>query len=148
MRGETEVDYLCEVARSLRIHVHIIKGEGTDPKSIVNTAKSKSKETKYDQVFCVFDRDNDQAAYLNAIALCRDKNFIAITSNPCFELWPYLHSQLRETRFGTPQQVVKALKKMHGFSEYDKDGVQVFNSTYHLIETGCKNASMLVVKTV
>lgn len=42
--GETEVDYLCEFARNLRIHVHICKGDGTDPKSIVNTAKRKSKE--------------------------------------------------------------------------------------------------------
>jgi hypothetical protein len=33
------------------------KGDGTDPKSIVNTAKRKSKEdgVKYDKVFCVFD---------------------------------------------------------------------------------------------
>lgn len=41
---ETEVDYLCELARSLRIHTHICKGNGADPKSIVNTAKRKSKE--------------------------------------------------------------------------------------------------------
>lgn len=49
--GETGVDYLCELARSLRIHVHICKGDGTDPKSIVNTAKRKSKEdgVKYDK---------------------------------------------------------------------------------------------------
>ncbi|WP_059359897.1 RloB domain-containing protein [Parachlamydia acanthamoebae] len=40
--GETEVDYLSELARSLRIRVHIIKGEGTDPRSIINTAKTKS----------------------------------------------------------------------------------------------------------
>ena len=34
--GETEVDYFSELARSLRVHVHICKGDGTDPKSIVN----------------------------------------------------------------------------------------------------------------
>lgn len=106
--GETEVDYLCELARSLRIHVHICKGDGTDPKSIVNTAKRKLKEdgVKYDKVFCVFDRDNDLSSFLEAIELCKSRKFIAIVSNPCFELWPYLHFQVRESGFGGPLQML------------------------------------------
>jgi hypothetical protein len=80
--GETEVDYLCELARSLHIHVHICKGDGTDPKSIVNTAKRKSKEdgVKYDKIFCVFDRDNDLSSFLEAIELCKSRKFIPITN--------------------------------------------------------------------
>jgi hypothetical protein len=146
--GETEVDYLCELARSLRIHVHICKGDGTDPKSIVNTAKRKSKEdgVKYDKIFCVFDRDNDSSAFLEAIELCKSRKFIPIVSNPCFELWPYLHFQVRESGFGSPQQMVKALKKLSGFENYDKDGVQIFNTTIHLIDMACKRASSLVSK--
>ena len=146
--GETEVDYLCELARSLRIHVHICKGDGTDPKSIVNTAKRKSKEdgVKYDKIFCVFDRDNDLSAFLEAIELCKSRKFIPIVSNPCFELWPYLHFQIRESGFGSPQQMLKALKKLPGFEDYDKDGVQIFNATIHLIDMACKRASSLVSK--
>ena len=146
--GETEVDYLCELARSLRIHVHICKGDGTDPKSIVNTAKRKSKEdgVKYDKIFCVFDRDNDLSAFLEAIELCKSRKFIPIVSNPCFELWPYLHFQMRESGFGSPQQMLKALKKLPGFEDYDKDGVQIFNATIHLIDMACKRASSLVSK--
>ncbi len=146
--GETEVDYLCELARSLRIHVHICKGDGTDPKSIVNTAKRKSKDdgVKYDKVFCVFDRDNDLSAFLKAVELCKFSNFIPIVSNPCFELWPYLHFQMRESGIGSPQQMIKALKKLPGFENYDKDGVEIFNTTRHLINTACKNSSLLVSK--
>ncbi len=146
--GETEVDYFCELARSLRVHVHICKGDGTDPKSIVNTAKRKTKEdgVKYDKIFCVFDRDNDSSAFLEAIELCKSKKFIPIVSNPCFELWPYLHFQMRESGFGSPQQMLKALKKLPGFLKYDKDGVHVFNSTYHLIEVACKHAASLASK--
>lgn len=146
--GETEVDYLCELARSLRIHVHICKGDGTDPKSIVKTAKRKSKEdgVKYDKVFCVFDRDNDLSSFLEAIELCKSRKCIAIISNPCFELWPYLHFQIRDSGFGSPQQMLKALKKLPDFAEYDKDGVQIFNATFHLIEIACKRASSLVSK--
>lgn len=146
--GETEVDYLCELARSLRIHVHICKGDGTDLKSIVNTAKRKSKEdgVKYDKVFCVFDRDNDLLSFLEAIELCKSRKFIAIVSNPCFELWPYLHFQIRESGFGGPQQMLKALKKCPSFAEYEKDGVQILADTHHLIDIACKNASKLASK--
>lgn len=94
------------------MHVHICKGDGTDPRSIVNTAKRKSKEdgVKYDQIFCVFDRDNNPSAFLDAIQVCKSKNFVPIVSNPCFELWPYLHFQMRESGFGGPQHILKALK--------------------------------------
>lgn len=146
--GETEVDYFCEVAKSLRIHVHICKGEGTDPKSIVNTARRKSKEDgiKYDTVFCVFDRDNNHSSFMEAIEICKSRKFIPIVSNPCFELWVFLHFQMRESGFGNPKQILKSLKKMPEFSKYDKDGVHIFNSTYHLIEVACKHASSLVSK--
>ncbi len=146
--GETEVDYLSELARSLHIHAHICKGDGTDPKSIVNTAKRKSKEdgVKYDKIFCVFDRDNDPSAFLEAIEICKSRKFIPIVSNPCFELWPYLHFQMRESGFGNPQQMIKALKKLPGFENYDKDGVEIFNATIHLIDKACKHASSLVSK--
>ena len=146
--GETEVDYLCEFARNLRVHAHICKGDGTDPKSIVNTAKRKCKEdgVKYDQIFCVFDRDNESSAFMEAIALCRARKFTPIVSNPCFEIWPFLHFQFRDSGFGSPQQMLKALKKIPGFEDYDKDGVQIFRTTVHLVDDACKHASLLVSK--
>jgi len=33
-----------------------------------------------------------------------------------------------------------------GFESYDKDGVQIFNTTFLLIEAACKRASELVSK--
>ncbi|CCB87327.1 putative uncharacterized protein [Parachlamydia acanthamoebae UV-7] len=84
--------------------------------------------------------------FLNGIELCKRKNFVPIICNPCFELWPYLHFQLRESGFGSPQQMLKSLKKIPQFADYEKDGVQIFNSTNHLINTACKNASKLSLK--
>ncbi len=116
--------------------------------SIVSTAKRKSKEdgVKYDKIFCVFDRDNDLSAFLEASELCKSKKFVPIVSNPCFELWPYLHFQMRESGFGSPQHMLKALKKLPKLEGYDKDGVQIFHATIHLIEVGCKHAFSLVSK--
>lgn len=143
--GETERDYFSELARILRVHAHICKGEGTDPKSIVKTAMQKSKEAgvKYDQIFCVFDRDNQPSAFIQAIEQCKSKGFIPIVSNPCFEIWPFLHFQVRESGFGSPQQMLKALKKLSGFTQYDKDGVQIINDTLHLLDVACKRAAKL-----
>ena len=53
---------------------------------------------------------------------------------------------MRESGFGGPQQMLKALKKLPLFKDYDKDGVQIFDATYPLIETACKRASLLVSK--
>ena len=53
---------------------------------------------------------------------------------------------MRESGFGSPQQIMKALKKLSGFEGYDKDGVQIFNATFPLIDTACKRASELVSK--
>lgn len=94
----------------------------------------------------MFDRDNDLSSFLEAIEICKSRKFIAIVSNPCFELWPYLHFQMRESGFGNPQQMIKALKKLPEFENYDKDGVQIFNTTIRLIDTACKRASYLVSK--
>ncbi len=42
--------------------------------------------------------------------------------------------------------MLKALKKLPGFEDYDKDGVQIFKATNHLIDIACKRASVLVSK--
>ncbi len=51
---------------------------------------------------------------------------------------------LEEIKFGSPQQMLKALKKLPGLEDYDKDGGQIFNSTIHLIDVACKRACSLV----
>lgn len=42
--------------------------------------------------------------------------------------------------------MLRALKKLPGFENYDKDGVQIFNATIHSIDMACKRASFLVSK--
>jgi hypothetical protein len=38
------------------------------------------------------------------------------------------------------------LKKMPNLAEYDKDGVRVFNATYHLFDSARKNTTALISK--
>ncbi len=42
--------------------------------------------------------------------------------------------------------MLKALKKLPGFEDYNKDGVQIFKSTVYLVDDACKHASLLISK--
>ena len=70
---------------------------GSSPKSIVEYAKTESKNGFFDKVYCVFDRDKHDS-YYEAISqidsLDRSRkwpSFRAIVSTPCFEIWILLH---------------------------------------------------------
>ena len=50
--------------------------------------------------------------------------------------------EIRESGFGTPQQTLKALKKISkAFRQIRSDLVTIFNVTFSLIEVACKLAS-------
>lgn len=141
--GETEKDYLEALAMDRKVHAQIIMGEGTDPKSIVKTAKKKAEGFDYDKVFCVFDRDHNLNGYLQAINQCHANKFIPVPSNPCFEVWLFLTQKMRDTAFGNPENVIKELKKLPGFSKYEKDGITLFRMTASQIGKGHKHAAKL-----
>jgi len=141
--GETEVDYLGELAKILRIHVDIKKSKGSDPLSIVKTAKKNSKD--YDKIYCMFDKDNHDANFTKSIELCLQLRFIPIISNPCIELWFLKHFILRQSALGGAEATLKALLKH--LPEYEKDGVLTFYETYPRLDVACKNASKLHSRT-
>jgi hypothetical protein len=71
------------------------------PEKVVNKAEQKAQREEWEEVYCVFDRDNhyyfadaiSKAQMLNARFEKKGKEFKAIPSNPCFELWFLLHSR-------------------------------------------------------
>lgn len=67
-------------------------GEGYNTLSLVNRAIQLSKEKEYEQVWCVFDKDDFSANdFNNAIALADANNFGVAYSNQAFEYWILLH---------------------------------------------------------
>lgn len=67
-------------------------GEGYNTVSLVNRAIKLSKEKSYDQVWCVFDKDDFSANdFNNAITLTKANNFGVAYSNQAFEYWIILH---------------------------------------------------------
>jgi len=93
---------LCDELKLSTANV-IVTGEecGSSPKSIVEYAIRRFRESKeFDRVYCVFDRDR-HPSFADAVSRCATARltnsaskicrFQAVTSNPCFEYWIFLH---------------------------------------------------------
>lgn len=67
-------------------------GEGFNTISLVNRAIQISKQESFDQVWCVFDKDDFKDNDFNAaIVMAESKNFGIAYSNQAFEYWLILH---------------------------------------------------------
>lgn len=86
----TEPSYFSQ----FRLSTATIKaiGEGFNTVSLVNRALMFSEEKTYDQVWCVFDKDDFSADdFNNAILIAEANNFGVAYSNQAFEYWIILH---------------------------------------------------------
>lgn len=100
----TEPEYLngfVRAARNPRVRIEVLGGVGV-PKTIVEVAKDRKREAeeqargaddenvRYDEVWCVFDFD-EHPKIPDAMQMARDNGIEVAMSNPCFELWLWLH---------------------------------------------------------
>lgn len=100
----TEPEYLKGFAKAFhnpRVTIETIGGVGT-PKTVVTVAKQKMKAAekrarreddenlKYDEVWGVFDID-EHPDVADAKVMARDNGILLAVSNPCIELWLWLH---------------------------------------------------------
>ncbi|WP_370476130.1 RloB family protein [Tamlana flava] len=67
-------------------------GEGYNTITLVNRAIQLANEKSYEQVWCVFDKDDfSDNDFNNAIAIAQANNFGIAYSNQAFEYWLILH---------------------------------------------------------
>jgi len=100
----TEPEYLNGFAKALknpRVRVEVVGGSGV-PKTIVEIAKDikrraekrarreSDENLRYDEVWCVFDIDQ-HPNIPDACQMARDNGMQLAISNPCIELWLWLH---------------------------------------------------------
>ena len=133
--AKTEPNYLKEIRDELKLstaNISIYPSRGSDPLSVVEHAEdlvnqqSRQKHLdNYDRVFCVFDKDehewhgNRYSKALSKISQINIKGvtFSAITSNPCFEVWPVLHFERRTAPFYRTGSRTAAQKVVHHLSQ-------------------------------
>lgn len=104
LEGQTEAEYIqtfSKYQKNPRVKVEVVPQAGV-PFTVVEKALEKKEEAeddakrqkdenlKYDEVWCVFDID-EHPKVPQAIQLAESNNLELAISNPCFELWLWLH---------------------------------------------------------
>jgi len=88
--GNTEPSYFNQ----FRLSSATIRavGEGYNTVSLINRARQLANDKKYDQVWCVFDKDDfSENDFNNAIRIAESQGFKVAYSNQSFEYWLILH---------------------------------------------------------
>lgn len=120
-----------------------VKGVGENPSKLVNSAKEYAESEDYDQVWCVFDRDDWQKQdFNNAIRNAEDQGFKVAYSNEAFELWYVLHFEFLNT--GIPRKdYMKKLDKLLGH-KYQKNSESIYEELLDKQENAIKNSERLI----
>lgn len=100
-----------------------IVGMGKDPLSLVGRAFELRRQEQYDQVWCVFDRDDVPVERFNqALELARRRRIKVAYSNQAFELWYLLHfhySNIAQTRRDYSDGLSRALGRAYQKNDHN-----------------------------
>ena len=95
---KTEPNYFRDFRVPKNVAEINIQGLGENPSKLVKSAKELKEKEDYDQVLCVFDRDDWSVEdFNNAIKSAEAQGFRVAYSNEAFELWYVLHFEFLNT---------------------------------------------------
>ena len=130
--SKTEPYYFEQLRDDLKLSTANIEivGYGVDPLTLVTRAIKIDKQSRYDHIYCVFDKDI-HPSYPEALQkINKTPRFHAIHSVPCFEYWLLLHFIYTTQPFHSSgnlsvcEIVIKSLKKY--LPNYDKTDELIF----------------------
>ena len=120
-----------------------IRGFGINPRKLVDKALELGEEGEYEQVWCVFDRDEcDVGDFNSALNRARSQEINVAYSNQAFELWYMLHYDFHNTAIPR-QDYRRKLSKSLG-REYRKNDPNMYDLLSSLQETAIQNAERLL----
>ncbi len=123
----TEKDYFEMLKRFFKLYNTLtikIVGEGNNTLNLVKKAKKLNQQDEYEQVWCVFDKDDFPNKNFNeAIQIAESLGFEVAYSNQAFEYWLLLHF---ENHLGNPIHRDLYYDRINNYLkesklEYDKD---------------------------
>ena len=122
-----------------------VKGVGENPSRLVQSAIDLNAEAdeEYDQVWCVFDRDDwPPQDFNNAIHKAENHNLKVAYSNEAFELWYVLHFEFLNT--GIPRDdYIKKMTKLLG-KKYQKNSDTIYDELINKQAIAIRNAEKLL----
>jgi hypothetical protein len=141
--GLTEKNYFNALKEDLglpkTIAVNVFQSNKVDCKGIVEEAIKKAKREGFEEIFVVFDHDN-QAKRDEAFKLATNKNISVIFSSICFELWFLFHYKNSTKAFASEAELEKELKKCIGMESYEKNNFKHYSILKDKIATAKSNA--------
>ncbi len=153
---ETEPNYFESKKKEIRktnIQI-VVKGVGYNTLSLVDYALDYiSKEqieingsAESDKCWVVFDKDDYDRDFDNAIRKAENNNLKVAYSNECFELWFLLHFDFINTAIGRKNYINKLDKKMNDIDgqNYQKNSENMYDLIKHLEKDAIRNAGKLL----
>jgi len=128
--GLTEKNYFNALKEDLglpkTIAVNVFQSNKVDCKGVVDEAVKKAKREGFQEIFVVFDHDN-QAKREEAFKLAAVKNITVIFSSICFETWYLLHFKNSTKAFASEAELEKELKRCIGMENYEKNNFKHYS---------------------
>lgn len=141
--SKTEPNYFKEF-RTTELVIKI-EGPALSPIQLVDEANRISQEGNYDQVWCVFDRDDWQIdKFNNAFSKARAKGIKVAYTNEAFELWYLLHFNYHDTAIG--REAYKAKLTANLGETYEKNDSAMYSKLKTRMSTAIQNAKRLLAQ--
>lgn len=131
-----------------------VKGEGQNTLSLVKKAiniKNNEKSASYDQVWCVFDKDNYTKEQFNqAEGLAQKENIKIAYSNEAFEIWFILHFQYLDIATSRSEYLTILTNQMQKYGllnkkeKYKKNREDMYEKLKPYQTTAITNAAKLI----
>lgn len=122
--GLTEKNYFTAMKEDFRlsktIGVDVFQSNKVDCKGVVEEAIKKAKREGVQEIFVVFDHDN-QPKRDKAFKLASNKKIKVIFSSICFETWYLFHFKNSTKAFVSEEELERELKKCAGMENYQKN---------------------------
>jgi hypothetical protein len=143
---ETEPNYFKKFPQA-EVKPFEVKGTGKNTQSLVAEAqrlrdKGSEEGKRYNQVWCVFDKDSFTAHFANAITSARSRGFNVAYSNEAFELWYLLHFAYHDAALSRTQYEEKLTKCLG--RKYDKSDETLYETLLGKQAKAIKNAEKLL----
>ena len=122
--GLTEKNYFNAMKEDLglpkTIGIDVFQSNKVDCKGVVEEAIKKAKREGFQEIFVVFDHDN-QPKRDEAFKLAADKKIRVVFSSICFEFWYLTHYKNSTKAFVSEADLEKELTKCFGMEKYEKN---------------------------
>ena len=151
---KTEVNYFKAFTVPKKIEV-MVKGEGKNSLSLVEKAikiiDNLNKDDSFDQIWCVFDKDNCSKEQFNqAEGLAKEQNIKIAYSNEAFEIWFILHFQYLDIATSRSEYLTILTNQMKKYGllnkkeKYKKNREDMYEKLKPYQTTAITNAAKLI----